>query len=67
MFTSMILVCQLQACTVVYSTVFYATEEGCKSSQVNGGIDFVRSSFPNTDYIEGYCHEWVGPDKSSPT
>ena len=67
MFTSMILVCQLQACTVVYSTLFYDTEEECKLSQVNEGIDFTMRSFPNTDHVEMYCHEWTGPDESSPT
>ena len=67
MFTSIILVCQLQACTVVYSTLFYATKEECELSQVNEGIDFTMRSFPNTDYAEMYCHEWEGPKGGSPT
>ena len=63
MFTSIILACHLQSCTVVYSMLFYETEEACQLSQANEGIEYTMRNFPDTDYAEFACHKWEGPKK----
>lgn len=66
MFTSIILACQLQACTVAYSMVFYETEEECRLSQGTDGIAYLMSTFPSADYLEFACHKWEGPKQGDP-
>lgn len=66
MFTPMIPVCHLQACVVLFSGLNYETEEGCRESQATTGIYHLRQNYPDADFIEFYCHEWVGPDKGTP-
>lgn len=67
MFTSIILACQLQTCTVVFSNLFYETEIECQTSQVNAGALFIMQNYPDVDYVEFACHKWAGPQEGEPT